>query len=289
MESITTAEDCGLGVTVGSTDECVAGMFHDESATFSSLYNIAKIASLAAEESFIPERSALNLLSWFKTKGTYKKLHEMKSNSSITLMKDFTMLTGQVQGLNHSSFIYEQKDNLAADCDKVPKGFNLAKCCKLPVLEKDYAVKLITDQFRNQRMSEVMFECKSIEAIFKEYNIAKDEGIDKEALLKTIEEKVLEPIWKPIIKAAAEECYEDIMEERDEIVKELEMRPFNIGSDECNVIYMSLLTCIQLEAFDKCPQDHWVNSESCNEARKWNEECGETVDSLNELGALKKS
>lgn len=34
-----------------------------------------------------------------------------------------------------------------------------------------------------------------------------------------------------------------------DILKELEVEPFNIKKDQCNVKYMSIVTCIHLEGF----------------------------------------
>lgn len=85
--------------------------------------------------------------------------------------------------------------------------------------------------------------------MFKELKLNKDNGFDKDAILKHIDTNVKEAIWKPIMKSAAEECLKEVTEKKDEIIKELEKAPFNIKKDQCNALYMSMVTCIHLEGF----------------------------------------
>jgi hypothetical protein len=88
------------------------------------------------------------------------------------------------------------------------------------------------------------------EGIFKEKKLIKDDLFDKDAISKHIDKEVVEPFWKPVMKAASEECIKDITAKKDEIVKELERAPFNIKKEQCNPVYMSMITCVHLEGFE---------------------------------------
>lgn len=88
------------------------------------------------------------------------------------------------------------------------------------------------------------------EEIFKEMKLVKDNNVDKDALLKHLETSVKDAIWKPVMKSAAEECFKEVAAKKAEIVKELEKAPFNIKADQCNSIFMSMITCMHLEAFE---------------------------------------
>lgn len=79
--------------------------------------------------------------------------------------------------------------------------------------------------------------------------MAKDNVIDKDALLKHIDSVMKEPSWKPIMAKGADDCLKEINEKKDEIIKEMESAPFNIKKDQCNAVYMSLITCIHIESF----------------------------------------
>jgi len=87
------------------------------------------------------------------------------------------------------------------------------------------------------------------EEVFKSKKLIKDNGVDKEAALKYIDEKVKEAVWKPIFKTGVEECHKEITEKSAELVKEMAGEPFNIKKDQCNVTYMAMMTCVHLEAF----------------------------------------
>lgn len=89
--------------------------------------------------------------------------------------------------------------------------------------------------------------------------LVKDNNVDKDAMLKHLETSVKEAVWKPIMKAAAEECMKEVAAKKDEIVKELEKAPFNIKADQCNVIFMSMVTCIHLEAFEVKRKSEVIN------------------------------
>ncbi|CRL06747.1 CLUMA_CG019503, isoform A, partial [Clunio marinus] len=177
----------------------------------------------------------------------------------------------------------------SAQCDKLPENLNLEGCCKFSIIAADDTVKKVLDEFKDQKLPPAMMQCKMSEEMFKEYKLTKGDGVDKEAFLNHVENKVLEPIWKPIMKNAVEECYKGVSRKTDEIVKELEDDPFNIKRDECNPIYMSIVTCIQLEAFENCPKELWANEKKCNDARTWITECGDNVESLKQIIKAKKS
>jgi hypothetical protein len=88
------------------------------------------------------------------------------------------------------------------------------------------------------------------EGIFKELKLVKDDAFDKDAIMKHLDTEIKEPTWKLVMKAAGEECIKDITAKKDEIFKELEKEPFNIKKDQCNPVYMSMVTCIHLEGFE---------------------------------------
>lgn len=85
--------------------------------------------------------------------------------------------------------------------------------------------------------------------MFTELKMIKDNAMDKDAMLKQVDAGVKEASWKPVMKAATEQCFTDVTKDKDEIVKTLEAAPFNIKKDQCNVLYMSMMTCVHLEAF----------------------------------------
>lgn len=85
--------------------------------------------------------------------------------------------------------------------------------------------------------------------MFKEFKWSKDNAIDKEAMLKYMNEKVKEESWKPVSKTVIEKCEKETTANKDKIQKELAAAPFNISKDKCNAIFMSMIVCVQLEGF----------------------------------------
>ena len=64
-----------------------------------------------------------------------------------------------------------------------------------------------------------------------------------------LDKELKEAYWKAPMKSAVEECHKDLMSEKDKIISELEKAPFNIKKDQCNVLFMSMVTCIHLSGF----------------------------------------
>lgn len=87
------------------------------------------------------------------------------------------------------------------------------------------------------------------ECVFKDLKLIKDDDINKQAALNFIESNTKDPIWKPVYKSSLEICFKEINEKMPDILKELQAEPFNIKRNQCNVKYMSIVTCIHLEGF----------------------------------------
>lgn len=84
----------------------------------------------------------------------------------------------------------------------------------------------------------------------KELKLTKDNDIDKNAMLQYADLQIKDASWKLVFKSAIEECYNEIKTKKDEIIMELEKAPFNIKRDQCNVTYMTMITCIHLEGYE---------------------------------------
>jgi hypothetical protein len=142
---------------------------------------------------------------------------------------------------------------------------------------------------------------KIAEAMFKETKLMKDIDLDKDAVHAYIDKEIKDASWKTAMKATTEECLKDVAEQKDKIIGELEKAPFNIKKDQCNVLPMSMVTCIHLEGFvvsqrsvlfqfnhnqlsrQRCPKEAWTEEKRCTDAKIWIEKCGHEIDSLRQL------
>lgn len=80
-------------------------------------------------------------------------------------------------------------------------------------------------------------------------DLIKNDNIDEDAVLSYVDKTVDNDEWKSVYKVAVGVCLKEIVRDSAEIVKKFQNAPFNITSDQCNVKYMSLMTCIRLEGF----------------------------------------
>lgn len=95
----------------------------------------------------------------------------------------------------------------------------------------------------------VLIYQKAAEGTFKELKLMKDNNVDRIALLKYFETQLKETHWESIAKTAFEKCFMEINYRKDDIYSELEKAPYNIKKDQCNVIFLTTLACIQVTNF----------------------------------------
>lgn len=79
--------------------------------------------------------------------------------------------------------------------------------------------------------------------------LIKNGSIDEDAVSSYVDKTIDNDEWNSIYKVAVEVCLNEIDKDLSEIVKKFENAPYNISSEQCNVKYMSLVTCINLEGF----------------------------------------
>lgn len=79
--------------------------------------------------------------------------------------------------------------------------------------------------------------------------LAKSNDIDKNKVLNYIVQAPSDAAWRKIYGSAFKHCYNDVNEKFNEILTTFESPPMNIGRDQCNVKFMTLLTCIQFKVF----------------------------------------
>ena len=77
--------------------------------------------------------------------------------------------------------------------------------------------------------------------------LIKNGSFDEDAVISYVDKTVDKDEWKSVYKIAVEVRMKQIDKDLSEIVTKFKDAPFNISSDQCNVKYMSLATCINLE------------------------------------------
>jgi hypothetical protein len=79
--------------------------------------------------------------------------------------------------------------------------------------------------------------------------LSKNNAIDKEAMQKQVATATKDAFWKPVLRDVVEKCYNDVTAKKDRIVAEMEKSPYNVRRDQCNVLFMAMITCVQLQSF----------------------------------------
>ncbi|CAO1368700.1 unnamed protein product [Diamesa serratosioi] len=113
--------------------------------------------------------------------------------------------------------------------------------------------------------------------------LIKNGNIDEDAALSYIDKAVDKDEWKTVYNVAVEVCLREMDKDLSEIVTKFEAAPFNITSDQCNVKYMSLVTCINLQGFTNCPQGSWTETPQCKDMKEFINDCADEIDSFGEL------
>lgn len=115
----------------------------------------------------------------------------------------------------------------------------------------------------------------------------KDDKVDKQELLKTLDNAVSELHWKTVVSSAAETHCNQVSANKTEILKVFELEPFNIKTEQCNPIFYFLFESIWFDmfavsAFDlinlqlftilisqNCPKEALIENDGCAAAKDW--------------------
>jgi chromosome condensin MukBEF complex kleisin-like MukF subunit len=80
----------------------------------------------------------------------------------------------------------------------------------------------------------------------------KDKNLDKDAIMKYVEDNIEQNDWKTLIKSSFEVCLKEVVEKLPEIQKKLEAAPFNLKKDECDVQFIAVAFCASMETIKVC-------------------------------------
>lgn len=98
-------------------------------------------------------------------------------------------------------------------------------------------------------LAEIFMVQKINEALYKKLNLINGNGIDEDAMLKFADKNVTDASWKAVMKIVIETCYKNVDSKKNKILKELAEPPFNISFVQCNGLFMTMTTCVQLKGF----------------------------------------
>lgn len=82
------------------------------------------------------------------------------------------------------------------------------------------------------------------ENIIKKLNLAKDNGIDKEAAFKHIDSTVSDADWNKVLKSSLEFCIPKMSGRSAEFQKSV-----GFSQDTCNVLYTGMVLCMDISTF----------------------------------------
>lgn len=119
-----------------------------------------------------------------------------------------------------------------------------------------------------------------MECDFTKSDLIDGSTISSEKFKHHLEQRVLDPIWKPVVMKVATECLALTTKYNEDIKKQLASPPHNIKPEECNIRFMALVDCIVLKLLAVCPANFWNNSRTCNAVQDFIEGCFEDDDNL---------
>lgn len=79
--------------------------------------------------------------------------------------------------------------------------------------------------------------------------LTKDNDVDIDAVTNYCDSAFQDEDWKQKYKQSAKKCYQDISANISSLETKYEAAPFNLTKDLCNIRFMAMMTCVQLQAF----------------------------------------
>lgn len=101
----------------------------------------------------------------------------------------------------------------------------------------------------NKNLTNIMLQCKVSECIFVDLGLTSENDINEGAALEYFNSHTQDATWNPVLKTSVEECINKVNTKFSELSNVFGASPFNLKNDECNVKYMSIVTCIELNIY----------------------------------------
>ena len=79
--------------------------------------------------------------------------------------------------------------------------------------------------------------------------LTSENDINEGAALEYFNSHTQDAAWNPVLKSSVEECIKKVKTNFSELSNVFEASPFNLKGDECNIKYMSIVTCIELDIY----------------------------------------
>ncbi|XP_065075908.1 general odorant-binding protein 66-like [Ochlerotatus camptorhynchus] len=81
------------------------------------------------------------------------------------------------------------------------------------------------------------------------------------------------PEWQPIVSATLEECFQQADDNMAEIEAGAKLKPSYKGEKICHPISGSILRCMSMKLFTKCPSDLFKTGSDCDQLKAYHEKC----------------
>lgn len=139
------------------------------------------------------------------------------------------------------------------------------------------------------------------EEIMKGLKLAANDDLDLEAHDKYFETIFESERMKQTYIVAAKKCHQEVTAKLPAIISKYEAEPFNIKKEMCNIKFMAVTTCVQVQAhlvsgsvvanksffiifsIQTCPKEFVVDRPECSESKAWMEQCSPNVYSFTEM------
>uniref|UniRef100_A0A1W7R7F6 Putative plus-c odorant-binding protein 2 n=1 Tax=Aedes albopictus TaxID=7160 RepID=A0A1W7R7F6_AEDAL len=82
-----------------------------------------------------------------------------------------------------------------------------------------------------------------------------------------------QPQWQPIVSETLDECLKQADENMAEIEAGAKLKPSYKGEKICHPISGSILRCLNMKLFSKCPNDLFRSGPECDQLRIYHEKC----------------
>ena len=116
--------------------------------------------------------------------------------------------------------------------------------------------------------------------LLKSSDMLDGDNVDEAKAVAYFEKSSADPSFKPVIKQAIGDCFATVGGKMDEIMKMVEVAPFNIKPDQCNIKNWAITFCSTLLTFTNCPKNMSKDDQKCNDLRAYVKKCMNNIDNV---------
>ncbi|XP_053687341.1 general odorant-binding protein 68 [Sabethes cyaneus] len=160
-------------------------------------------------------------------------------------------------------------------------------CCTFPTILEKKSMEECWNEQKSLNVSDPAKHCKALECFFKKNNALKsDLSLDKDATETYLNNQLKDNVeWLKLVKQiAVDQCLVNIEKDYTKMMDFFKTNNMELPEPgTCSMKPMLMSICVMAKGFAHCPENHWNKGSTCDEWKKYLENCTNNIENTLEF------